>query len=128
MVTPKQNFIKLELVPGEAVVCCTPLQVPLAGVQDEVKLLSALADGTRLQIVTMLARVDEEICVCDITGQFTLGQPTISHHLKVLREAGLVKWEKRGLWVYYSLNREVLERATSYLNGLLAGSKVPAGV
>lgn len=105
--------------------CCSPVdfQLPVEGVLDQVKLLSALADTTRLQIVRMLSRFDEPLCVCEITPQFNLGQPTISHHLKVLRDAGLVNWEKRGLWVYYSLNRDALEQATSYLNVMLSESK-----
>jgi ArsR family transcriptional regulator, arsenate/arsenite/antimonite-responsive transcriptional repressor len=83
-----------------------------------VRLLSALADPTRLGIVTMLSGLDEPLCVCDIVTQFDLGQPTISHHLKVLREAGLVGCEKRGLWVYYWLNRDVFSGVTAYLNNL----------
>jgi ArsR family transcriptional regulator len=62
--------------------------------------------------------------VCDITTQFDLGQPTISHHLKVLREANLVSWEKQGLWVYYSLNRDVFEEITGHLNGLLSAAQL----
>src|SRR5205807_2369418 len=110
--------------------CCAVPHLPISssGVADEVKLLAALADGTRLQIVEMLAGLDEPLCVCDIVSHFELGQPTISHHLKVLRDARLVKWEKRGLWVYYSLNRETLARAASYLGGLLSGQNVLAGI
>lgn len=79
------------------------------------RLLSALADPTRLRIVEMLAGLDEPLCVCDIVSQFSLGQPTISHHLKVLRDAGLVVAERRGLWVYYSLSRQALDEVASYL-------------
>jgi len=86
--------------------------------------MAALGDPTRLQIVAMLAGLDEPLCVCDIQSQFDLGQPTISHHLKVLRESRLVTCEKRGLWVYYALNRDTLEVATSYLNRLLSSSLV----
>ena len=106
--------------------CCSPVVFPLKGEQvaGEVKLLAALADATRLQIVTMLAAQDEPLCVCDIVTHFELGQPTISHHLKVLRDAGLVTWEKRGLWVYYSLNRPAFEEVASYLNGLLSAAQL----
>ncbi len=93
----------------------------------EVKLLAALADATRLQIVAMLAGLEEPLCVCDIQSHFKLGQPTISHHLRVLRDAGMVSWEKRGLWVYYSLNSDTLARAAAYLNNLLPGSQKIAG-
>lgn len=125
MMTDKQITSGKRITVGTDASCCTPveLQVSTAGVIDEVKLLSALADNTRLQIVRMLASYDEPLCVCEITPQFSLGQPTISHHLKVLRDAQLVNWEKRGLWVYYSLNRDALERATSYLSGVLSESK-----
>ncbi|NDJ76040.1 MAG: winged helix-turn-helix transcriptional regulator [Chloroflexi bacterium] len=63
----------------------------------------ALGHPVRVQIVDILARSDREVCVCDIEQYFSLSQPTISHHLKVLREAGYVQAEQRGLWVYYTL-------------------------
>ncbi len=63
--------------------------------------LGALADPTRLRILSLLARHGGHLCVCDLTATFPLGQPTISYHLKVLREAGLVSVERRGLWAYY---------------------------
>lgn len=108
--------------------CCAPVRfVSSEDVTDQVKLMAAMSDATRLQIVAMLAQQDEPLCVCDIQGNFQLGQPTISHHLKVLRDAKLVTWEKRGLWVYYSLDHATLERATSYLNNLLSLSKSPVG-
>jgi ArsR family transcriptional regulator len=91
---------------------------------EQVRLLSAIADPTRLRIVEMLAGACDSICVCDITTQFDLGQPTISHHLRVLRDAGLVSSEKRGLWVYYSLNRPAFEELASYLNGLLPAAQL----
>lgn len=108
--------------------CCDPMPVhaPLEGTTEQVKLLAALSDATRLQIVAMLAGLDEPLCVCEIQAHFALGQPTISHHLKVLRDARLVTWEKRGLWVYYSLDRSTLEQATSYLGNLLSLSKSTA--
>ena len=71
----------------------------------------ALADPTRVAIVNRLAAAGEgEICVCDLTDAFDLGQPTISHHLKVLRAAGLVAAERRGKWAYYRLIPDALER------------------
>jgi len=107
--------------------CCSPppVHIDTEKTAANARLLAALADPTRLGIVTMLAGVDEPLCVCEIVTQFDLGQPTISHHLKVLREARLVDCEKRGLWVYYWLNREVLAAITAYLNSLqkeLSGS------
>ena len=123
----KQATIKLE---AAAEACCdcapVPVQIP-EGTAEQVKLMAALSDPTRLQIVAILAAQCDELCVCEIQPHFDLGQPTISHHLKVLRDAHLVNWEKRGLWVYYSLDRATLERATGYLNNLLSLSKLPVG-
>jgi ArsR family transcriptional regulator len=108
--------------------CCpAPAISPAADVQAEVKLLAALADPTRLQIVQLLARQDEPVCVCDIVPRFALGQPTISHHLKVLREARLVTWEKRGLWVYYALDRAALRQITGTLDALLSRPTAVSG-
>ena len=103
---------------------CTPAAHPdTEGLAQRARILSALADPTRLGIVEMLAGLDEPLCVCDIVSGFSLGQPTISHHLKVLREARLVNWEKRGLWVYYSLNRETLGEVGAHLGGLVSARK-----
>src|SRR6478672_2768475 len=97
--------------------CCSPIapSVRVKEVSSNAHLLAAMADPTRLGIVSMLAGLDEPLCVCEITTQFDLGQPTISHHLRVLREAGLVDCEKRGLWVYYALNRAALRQVSEYL-------------
>jgi ArsR family transcriptional regulator, arsenate/arsenite/antimonite-responsive transcriptional repressor len=71
-------------------------------------LLKALSDPIRLRLMSMIAAVDEA-CVCDLTVPFEVSQPTISHHLKVLREAGLVDSERRGTWVWYRARREALD-------------------
>ena len=71
-------------------------------------LFKALADETRLEMLGLMAAARAELCVCDIESHFELSQPTISHHLKVLREARLVTSERRGTWVYYSLDRGTL--------------------
>ena len=85
------------------------------------QVFKALGDPVRLRLVSLIgARQGGEVCVCDLTSAFDLSQPTISHHLKVLREAGLVDSERRGTWVYYRLVPAALER----MAGLLA---VPAG-
>lgn len=70
------------------------------------RVFKALGDETRLSIVAMLGRAGCALCVCEIEAKFDLSQPTISHHLKVLRDAGVVETERRGTWVYYSLKRE----------------------
>ncbi len=66
-----------------------------------VRMFKALGDTTRLGIFRLIAAQDAEICVCDITGRFDVSQPTISHHLRVLRDAGLVTVTRRGVWAYY---------------------------
>src|SRR5258708_37876140 len=95
----------LVLNSAEAVACCAPLSAqPLSRKKAEhvAPLLKALADPVRLRLMSLVAsHAGGEACVCDLTGAFELSQPTISHHLKVLREAGLLDREKRGVWVYY---------------------------
>jgi DNA-binding transcriptional ArsR family regulator len=69
----------------------------------------ALADPTRIRILNLLAQSDEPICVCDIVDQFPLGQPAISHHLKILKEVCFVVAERRGTYMYYHVNRDCFE-------------------
>lgn len=76
--------------------------------------MRALSDPTRLTMVASLWKADGPICICDFTASLGLGQPTISHHMAKLREAGLVESEKRGIWVYYRL-RQKLEPSTRKL-------------
>src|SRR5947208_3425002 len=68
-----------------------------------VEVLKALADPTRLEIVAILRRATEPICVCDLTATFELSQPTLSHHLARLKEAGLIELRRGGVWSYYTL-------------------------
>jgi len=70
-------------------------------------MFKARGDPVRLRLAALIAS-DDEVCVCDLTSQFTLSGPTISHHLRVLREAGLVECERRGTWVYYRIRPEAL--------------------
>jgi ArsR family transcriptional regulator len=74
----------------------------------------ALSDPVRLRLLSLIASHGGEVCVCELTPQFDLSQPTISHHLKLLRQAGLVDCERRGTWVYYW----VIPGATAKLTGL----------
>jgi ArsR family transcriptional regulator len=87
-------------------VCCSPLARAPLGEAEAIELSSlmkALADPTRLRLLSqILAHEGGEACVCDLTEPFSLSQPTVSHHLKVLRDAGLVTSERRGTWVYYT--------------------------
>lgn len=82
------------------------------------RVLEALADPTRLRIVQLLARHDS-LCVCEIESAFDLGQPTISHHLRILRDAGIVTVERRGTWAYYALARPALKALVSDLLALV---------
>jgi ArsR family transcriptional regulator len=98
-------------VPGP-VACCAPLtQGPLSPEQagQVAPLLKALADPVRLRLMSLVAsHPGGEACVCDLAGEFDLSQPTISHHLKVLHDSGLLDREKRGVWVYYRARTEAL--------------------
>src|SRR6478609_844902 len=99
---------------------CCDIPITYAPVGDErqrelVALFKALGDGTRLEIFRMIASQSAPICVCDITERFPVSQPTISHHLKVLREAGLIDVSRRGNWAYYAPARHGLDLLTSLL-------------
>jgi len=87
--------------------CCTPLFDGVINDEDATEMapvLAALADPVRLRMVSMLAAApDGSACGCDLEAPLGLSQPTISHHLKVLREAGLIKGERRGRWIHYSV-------------------------
>lgn len=110
----------------ETVACCSPLaQEPLtqdwAG--DLARMFKALGDPVRLRLLSMVASHDGgEACVCDLIPAFDLSQPTISHHLKVLREAGLMECERRGTWVYY----RVVPAALVQLSAVLGPAELTA--
>ena len=114
----------LELTPVETVACCSPLTTePLS--EDQARriapLLKALADPVRLRLLSLVAsHGDGEACVCDLNDAFDLSQPTISHHLKVLHEVGLLDRSKRGVWVYYRLNSAALGDLAALLGGVVA--------
>ncbi len=116
---PKSTF---ELTPVQTVACCSPLaKEPLALEQAEriAPLLKALADPVRLRLLSLVAsHADREACVCDLNDSFDLSQPTISHHLKVLHEVGLLDRDKRGVWVYYSIKREALADLGALIGGV----------
>jgi ArsR family transcriptional regulator, arsenate/arsenite/antimonite-responsive transcriptional repressor len=96
-------------VGGDVPCCPPPLQARLGEHEatEIATLLRALADPTRVQIVTLLAEHPGEVCVCDITSHFHLDQSTISHHLRLLREAGIINVVKHGVWSYYFLQSGV---------------------
>jgi ArsR family transcriptional regulator len=99
--------------------CCPGLVVaPLDEGQaaDLAKLFKALGDPVRLRLLSLIAsRSGGEVCVCDLTPAFDLSQPTISHHLKLLRQAGLIDCERRGTWVYYWVLPATLDRLAAFL-------------
>jgi ArsR family transcriptional regulator len=98
--------------PAETAACCSPLTAePLTMEQAEqvAPLLKALADPVRLRLLSLVASHEGgEACICELNDAFELSQPTISHHMKVLHEAGLVDWDKRGVWVYYKIRSQSL--------------------
>ncbi len=99
--------------------CASPIEpIDRRAVKARGEVLEALADPTRLGILELLSRHDR-LCVCHIAEAFPVEQPTISHHLRLLREAGLVDVERRGHWAYYGLRRDVLKRVTQDLVNLL---------
>ncbi|WP_329537242.1 metalloregulator ArsR/SmtB family transcription factor (plasmid) [Streptomyces sp. NBC_01450] len=100
--------------------CCrglaaAPLDEERAG--ELAKVFKALGDPVRLRLLSMIASRGEggEVCVCELTPAFELSQPTISHHLKLLRQAGLIDCERRGTWVYYWVLPGVLDRLAAFL-------------
>ena len=117
--------MSLELTPVQTVACCSPLMTePLSddAAGRIAPLLKALADPARLRLLSLVAsHADGEACVCDLNDAFALSQPTISHHLKVLHEVGLLDRTKRGVWVYYSIKREALADLGSLIGGVAGG-------
>src|SRR5215218_4466006 len=108
----------LEPVPT-AGVCCSPLAEAPLSVDESVQLatrLKALADPGRLRLVSLLmASEDQEACTCDLTEPLGLSQPTVSHHLKKLTEAGIVTGERRGVWTYYRVEPDALASLAAVL-------------
>jgi len=100
--------------------CCAPLlREPLTPGQaaDLARTLKALADPTRLRLVSMVAAHEGgEACVCDLTEPLGLTQPTVSHHLKILVDAGIFTRDKRGVWAYYALVPSALDALSSVLS------------
>jgi ArsR family transcriptional regulator len=96
-----------------AVACCAPLAAPTLDDEEALataELFSALGDPARVRIVNLLATSSEPVCACELYEPLGLAQPTVSHHLKKLVEAGLLDREQRGKWVYFSLRRDAVEK------------------
>jgi ArsR family transcriptional regulator, arsenate/arsenite/antimonite-responsive transcriptional repressor len=98
--------------------CCVPVVFPDVG-RDQAERLAAVAkalgDPIRLQLVDVLRRHAGKVCVCELVPLFDIAQPTLSHHLKKLREAGIVDCERRGLWAYYYVLPDALEELKTWL-------------
>jgi ArsR family transcriptional regulator len=105
--------------------CCHPLTKPLP--EREAAALAqtfqALGDPTRVRMVQLLAEAAEPVCVCDFTATIRLGQPTVSHHLAKLRQAGIVTSVRRGLWSFYHLDPEMPAAARAAIQSILAASR-----
>jgi ArsR family transcriptional regulator len=97
---------------------CYPPRVDATDRTEDAALFKALADENRLAILATLARSDDEVCVCDFTSALPLNQPTVSHHLKILRDAGLVTCERRGTWVYYRIADGFAQRLSTIFESL----------
>jgi ArsR family transcriptional regulator len=99
----------LDAIPLRTRGCCQPVapRIPGPDAEECAAIFRALGDTTRLQMIHMLAEATEPVCVCDFTAAFDLGQPTISHHLAKLREAGLIVSTRRGIWTFHQLNPEM---------------------
>jgi ArsR family transcriptional regulator, arsenate/arsenite/antimonite-responsive transcriptional repressor len=115
--------VDLELAPkqkrpaGEP--CCEPVVYPDVEREQAARMgavAKALGDPIRIQLVDVLRKHAGKVCVCELVPLFDLSQPTVSHHLKVLREAGIVDSERRGLWAYYYVRLEALEELSGWLS------------
>jgi ArsR family transcriptional regulator, arsenate/arsenite/antimonite-responsive transcriptional repressor len=103
--------------PGEP--CCDPVAYPDVERREAERMAAvakALGDPIRLQLVDVLRKHAGQVCVCELTPLFDVGQPTVSHHLKVLRDAGVVDSERRGLWAYYYVRADALEELSAWLS------------
>jgi ArsR family transcriptional regulator len=93
--------------------CCAPLASEALSAEEAAataELFRALADPARVRIINLLAAAGKPVCACNLNGPVGLSQPTVSHHLKKLTDAGLLEREQRGKWAYFSLRREAVEK------------------
>lgn len=106
--------------------CCPPARIVEDDFEPQAALLKAVADPYRLtMLATLAAATEEEVCVCDFTEALPLNQPTVSHHLRILREAELVTSERRGTWVYYRIAPDASSRIEHALASVFR-QKVPS--
>jgi ArsR family transcriptional regulator len=114
--------MELQLAPktkrAKGDLCCEPVvhpDVDRAQAQRIAQLAKAISDPIRIQLLDVLRRNAGKVCVCELVPLFDVSQPTVSHHLKVLRDAGLVGSEKRGLWVYYHVLPGAMDELSAWL-------------
>jgi ArsR family transcriptional regulator len=114
--------MELELVPktkrAKGEVCCEPVVYPdveREQAQRMAQIARAIADPIRIQLLDVLRKHAGRVCVCELVPLFDVSQPTVSHHLKVLRDAGLVESEKRGLWAYYYVRPGAIDELAGWL-------------
>ena len=108
---------KIKRAPGEP--CCEPVVYPDVEREEAARMASvakALADPVRVQLVDVLRKHAGKVCVCELVPLFDLSQPTVSHHLKVLRQAGIVGSEREGLWAYYYVIPDALKELSAWLS------------
>jgi ArsR family transcriptional regulator, arsenate/arsenite/antimonite-responsive transcriptional repressor len=114
--------VDLELAPktkrAPGAPCCEPVVYPDVAREQAIRMATvakALGDPVRIQLVDVLRKHAGKVCVCELVPLFDLAQPTVSHHLKVLREAGIVGSERRGLWAYYFVIPDALKELSAWL-------------
>jgi ArsR family transcriptional regulator len=112
--------VKQPPVIRERGVCCALPVVKESWAEQRAELMKALADPTRLTMMASLWKADTPICICDFTAGLGLSQPTISHHMAKLKEAGLVESEKRGIWIYYRLRDKLPTETRKLLSQLVS--------
>ena len=108
---------KTKRPPGQP--CCEPVVYPDVDRDQAIRMAQvakALGDPVRLQLIDVLQKHAGKVCVCELVPLFDLSQPTVSHHLKVLREAGLVGYERQGLWAYYYVITPALDELSAWLS------------
>ena len=104
--------VDLTMAPTTREACCLPARISAADRRRAVAVADAaktLADPVRVEILDLLRSAEGEVCQCDLHPLFDISQPTLSHHLKKLRDAGLIEVERRGKWAYYSITDDSLE-------------------
>jgi ArsR family transcriptional regulator len=117
MVVDMELTPKTKRAPGEP--CCEPVVYPDVEREEAVQMAAvakALGDPVRVQLVDVLRKHAGKVCVCELVPLFDLSQPTVSHHLKVLRQAGIVGSEREGLWAYYYVIPEALKELSAWLS------------